>query len=98
MGNRTISLDEISEGILKEWRKKEFFDFSSWIRGKMLEEYNLNHPKLPVKIIRHGQPPMNYMCENCKVFGHHWEERCPFPSKQEQMNKLRMRASRGEEE
>ena len=97
MGNKTISLDGICEGILKEMQKREEFEsFSAWIRAKMLDEYNSGQPKLTRKN-RQGLPSMNYTCPNCKVEGHHWEERCPFPTKKEQMEKLRQRA-RGEEE
>lgn len=99
MGNKTISLDDICEGILKEMQKREHFDsFSAWIRAKMIEEYNSGQPKITGTLHRQGLPSRGYICPNCKVDGHHWEERCPFPTKQEQINKLRMRASRGEEE
>ena len=96
MGNKTISLDDICEGILKEMQKRDHFEsFSAWIRAKMLEEYNSGQPKLTRKN-RMGPCPMSYMCPNCKVYGDHWEERCPFPTKHDQLQKLRMRA--GEEE
>ena len=72
-----------------------FFSFSGWIRSKMLEEYNRKQPTL-TKVFRHGVPTSLYQCPNCKVNGHHWEERCPFPTKEEQIAKLRRRA--GEEE
>ena len=98
MGNKTISLDDICEGILDEFKKRDhLFSFSAWIRSKMLEEYNTNHPTL-TKVIRHGVPTTQYQCPNCKVNGHHWEEHCPFPTKEEQMMKIRARAARGEEE
>ena len=98
MANRTIHLDEICEGIRLEMKKRDpFFSFSAWIRSKMLEEYNTNQPTL-TKVFRHGPPTTKDMCPNCKVTGHHWEENCPFPTKEEQMMKIRARAARGEEE
>jgi len=105
MATKSITLDEITEGIYKEWRKNgDLFNFSEWIRSKMLEEYNRGQPKLATvgKIKRQGTPYRGYVCPNCKVDGHHWEERCPFPTKEEQkkkiINNLRNRAARGEEE
>lgn len=100
MGNKTISLNEVCDGILKEWQRDPDFNFSEWIRQAMMAEYNEDMVTLKHKnFIPHAQRgPMSslYQCPNCKVNGHHWERHCPFPTKEEQMQKLRMRA--GEEE
>jgi len=98
--HRTITLNEICESILKEWQKDPEFNFSAWIRANMTAEHNDDMIKLTDKrFIPHherGSPTSNYQCPNCKVDGHHWERHCPFPTKEEQLQKLRMRA--GEEE
>ena len=100
--HKTITLNEICESILKEWQKDPEFNFSAWVRANMTAEYNDNVAKLTDKKFippsERGLPTTNYQCPNCKVNGHHWQRHCPFPTKQEQINKLRMRASRGEEE
>ena len=57
MAKKDILLDEICEGILKDWRKSPDFNFSGWIRSKMLDEYNSGQPKLATKQHRQGLPP-----------------------------------------
>lgn len=100
MGNKTISLNEVCEGILKEWKKDPLFNFSGWIKAAMMKEYGEGQAKLTDKnfipVNQRGMPSLSYTCPNCKVAGHHWERHCPFPTKEQMMAKLRARA--GEEE
>ena len=100
--HKTITLNEITESILKEWQKDPEFNFSAWVRAHMTLEYNDNVMKLTDKkftpLDQRGPITSQYQCPNCKVNGHHWERHCPFPTKEEQMMKIRARAARGEEE
>ena len=103
MGNKTISLNEVCEGILKEWKKDPAFTFSGWIAARMTQEYGKGQAKLTDKNFippeKRGQPTSKYICNNCKVSGHHWERDCPFPTPEERLLRLRVRAAmRGEEE
>jgi len=94
--HKTITLNEVCIGILKDWQRDPDFNFSAWVRAGMMAEYNDNMITLKDKnFVPHnqrGQPASQYKCPNCKVEGHHWERNCPFPSKEEQLQKLRMRA------
>ena len=100
MGHRTISLNDICDGILKEWKKDPEFNFSAWVAAQMMKEYGQGQAKLTDKkfipVNQRGMPTLSYVCPNCKVSGHHWERHCPFASKKEMLLKLRARA--GEEE
>jgi len=74
MGNKTISIDEICEGILIKMREEDpFFSFSLWIRSKMLEEYNKGKVNLDVfeRLV-----PSHYHCQICKRPGHHYTKDC----------------------
>jgi len=76
MANKTISIDATCEGILKDMRKKDpFFSFSLWVRRKMLEEYNQDHPNLKSfeRLV-----PSHYYCPICKAQGEHWSTHCPY--------------------
>jgi len=99
--HRTITLNDICCSILKEWQKDPDFNFSAWVRANMTKEYNDDVVKLNDKRFippsQRGKPTLSYQCDNCKVNGHHWERHCPFPSKKEQLMKLRDRARREEE-
>ena len=102
MGNKTISLNEVCEGILKEWKKDPLFTFSGWIASRMTQEYGEGNMKLTdqkfIPLRQRGFPTVNDICSNCKVAGHHWERHCPFPTAEERIAKLRVRAAMGEEE
>jgi len=75
MTTKSIILDDISEGIYIEWRKtKEFFNFSEWIRSKMLEEYNRGQTNLAAF---ERKVPIHYHCQLCLVKGDHWTKDCP---------------------
>jgi len=74
MGNKTISIDEICEGILTKMKENDpFFSFSLWIRSKMLEDYNKGQTNLAVfeRLV-----PSHYHCQICKRSGHHYTKDC----------------------
>jgi len=71
--HRTITLDDISEGIYKEWRKDGLFNFSAWIRAKMLEDYNKGQTNL-VEFER--LVPRHYVCQVCMSTGEHYTKDC----------------------
>jgi len=78
MATKSIILDDISEGIYMEWRKtREFFNFSEWIRSKMLEEYNKGQTNLASF---ERKVPDNFVCKHCRAIGQHWSPHCPHVS------------------
>jgi hypothetical protein len=82
MGNKTISIDEICEGILADMRKRDpFFSFSSFVRTKLLEEYNKEKVTLDnyLRLV-----PSHYECPICKMKGKHWSTHCPVSSGDEE--------------
>jgi len=72
--HKTITLDEISNGIYKEWKKDSYFNFSAWIRAKMLEDYNKGQTNLASF---ERKVPEYFVCKHCKAIGHHWSPHCP---------------------
>jgi len=75
MGNKTISIDEICEGILADMRKRDpFFSFSSFVRAKLLQEYNKGKQTLDnfERLV-----PSHYYCPICRIPGDHWSTHCP---------------------
>jgi len=75
MGNKTISIDGVCEGILETMKKKDpFFSFSGWIRAQMLKEYNDGNATLDVfeRLVS-----SHYYCPICKQTGKHWSIHCP---------------------
>jgi len=72
--HKTITLDEISNGIYKDWKKNVDFNFSAWIRAKMLEDYNKGQTNLAA--FERKVPP-HYHCQLCLTKGSHWTKDCP---------------------
>jgi|TARA_R110000772_G_C13282200_1_gene437245 hypothetical protein len=74
MPNRTISLDDISDGVRKQLVLKGV-NFSQWVRLQLMQYgertmFGLTETEVEVK----PSPPKNYMCRHC--LGSHWTADC----------------------
>ena len=74
MPNRTISLDENSDGVRKQLVLKGV-NFSQWVRLQLMQYgertlFGLTEIEVEVK----PSPPKNYMCRHC--LGSHWTADC----------------------